>query len=191
MNLEQYKKAKHKNNEHWFVEEVNSVANQQRLLNIESKKDYLMGYHKVQNLPSFMYNGELVTPRKIVLNTAKTLLQFHIQFLLKNDVQLTGNEKMIDELNTINKLGKYNSKNQKILSNLLKFGSCAEYVYLNKKGYIDSKIIPADEGTPIYNHHNEMIAFVQSFVFDGISYYTIYEEDIVKEYTNEGGKITL
>ncbi|MTD30115.1 phage portal protein [Planomicrobium sp. YIM 101495] len=191
MNLEEYIKVKHRNNEHWFIEEVNSVANQQRLLNVEAKKDYLMGYHNVQNLPSFMYNGELVTPRKIVLQTAKTLLQFHTQFLLKNDIVLTGNEKMIDELNKVNKLGKYNAKNLKILSNLLKFGSCAEYVYYNKKGYIDSKIIPSDEGTPIYNHQNEMIAFVQSFVFDGISYYTLYEEDVVKEYTNEGGKVNL
>ncbi|QHJ71619.1 phage portal protein [Planococcus halotolerans] len=191
MNLEQYVKAKHRNNEHWFVEEVNTVANQQRLMNVEAKKDYLMGNHKIQNLPSFMYNGERITPRKIVLNTAKTLLQFHIQFLLKNDVVLTGNEKMIDELNKVNKLGKYNAKNLKILSNLLKFGSCAEYVFVNKKGYIDSKIIPADEGTPIYNHHNEMIAFVQSYVFDGISYYTLYEDDVVKEYNNEGGSMKL
>ncbi|MGI2326429.1 phage portal protein [Planococcus sp. YIM B11945] len=191
MNLEQYKKVKYKNDEHWFVEEVNTVQNQQRLLNIEVKKDYLMGNHKIQNLPSFMYNGEVITPRKIVLQTAKTLLNFHTQFLLKNDVQLTGNEKMIDELAKVNKLGKYNAKNLKILSNLLKFGSCAEYVYVNKKGYIDSKIIPSDEGTPVYNHHNEMISFVQSYVFDGISYYTVYEEDVVKEYTNEGGKVKL
>jgi len=191
MNLEQYVKVKHKNDEYWFIEEINTVQNQQRLMNVETKKDYLMGDHKIKNLPSFMYNGEVVTPRKIVLQTAKTLLQFHTQFLLKNDVQLTGNEKMIDELSKVNKLGKYNAKNLKILSNLLKFGSCAEYVYVNKKGYIDSKIIPADEGTPIYNHHNDMIAFVQSYVFDGISYYTVYEEDVVKEFDNEGGKIRL
>ncbi|MDJ0331720.1 phage portal protein [Planococcus sp. S3-L1] len=191
MNLEEYKKVKYKNDEHWFVEEVNTVQNQQRLMNVEEKKDYLMGHHNIKKLPSFMYNGELITPRKIVLSTAKTLLQFHTQFLLKNDVQLTGNEKMVDELGKVNKLGKYNAKNLKILSNLLKFGSCAEYVYVNKKGYIDSKILAADEITPVYNHHNELISFVQSYVHDAISYYTVYEEDVVKEYTNEGGKIHL
>lgn len=99
MNLEQYVKVKHDNNAHWFIEEINTVANQQRLMNVESKKDYLMGNHKIKDLPSFMYNGKLVTPRKIVLQTAKTLLQFHAQFLLKNDVQLTGKEKMIEECN--------------------------------------------------------------------------------------------
>ncbi|MFP3356748.1 phage portal protein [Planococcus sp. SIMBA_143] len=191
MNLEQYVKVKHDNNAHWFIEEINTVANQQRLMNVESKKDYLMGNHKIKDLPSFMYNGKLVTPRKIVLQTAKTLLQFHAQFLLKNDVQLTGKEKMIEELNKVNKLGKYNAKNLKILSNLLKFGSCVEYVYVDKKGYINSKVIPADEGTPIYNHHNDLIAFVQSYVFDGISYYTLYEEDVVKEFNNEGGEMKL
>ena len=191
MNLEQYVKAKHGNDPHWFVEEISTVANQQRLMNVETKKDYLMGEHKIKDLPSYMYNGKSITPRKIVLQQARMILNFHTQFLLKNDVQLTGNEKMIDELGKVNKLGKYNAKNLKILSNLLKFGSCAEYIYVNKKGYIDSKIIPADEGTPVFNHFNEMIAFVQSYVFDGISYYVLYEDDVVKEFNNEGGEMKL
>lgn len=191
MDLQQYVKVKYKNKQDWFIEELGSISNIQRLQDIENKKDYLMGHHKINDMPNFMYNGEMVTPRKIVLQTAKTLLQFQAQFLLKNPVTLTGKESMVDEFTKVNKLGKYNSKNLKILSSILKFGSVSEYVYVNKKGYIDSKIIPADEGTPVFNQHNEMIAFIQSYVFDGISYYTVYEEDVVKEYDNEGGNLRL
>ncbi|WP_420826596.1 phage portal protein [Sporosarcina limicola] len=191
LNLEQYIKVKYNNKHDWFLEEVGSVANQQRMADVEKKKDYLMGYHNILNLPSFMYNGESITPRKIVLNTAKTLLQFQAQFLLKNPVVLTGSEVMIDQFNKVNKLGKFNGKNMRILNELLKFGSCSEYIFINKNGYIDSKIIPSDEGTPVWNHHNEMIAFVQSYVFDGISYYTVYTDDTVQEYTNEDGSIRL
>mgnify|MGYP002510626031 CR=1 FL=1 len=150
-----------------------------------------MGYHKISETPNFMYNGEMVTPQKVTLQTAKTLLQFQAHFLLKNPVTLTGKERIVDEFSKVNKLANYNSKNLKILSELLKFGSVSEYVFVNKKGYIDSKIIPADEGTPVYNQHNEMIAFIQSYVFDGIGYYTVFEEDVVKEYKHEGEAVHL
>lgn len=191
MNLQQYIKVKYDNGETWFVEEVGSINNQARFQDVQDKKNYLEGSHKILQRSNFQYNGQLVEPRKIVLNMAKTILAFQTQFLLKKPVSITGKEKMVEEFQVVNKLGKFNQKNIEILSRLLKYGNVYEYVYLDKKGYITSKVINSDEGTPVYNHHNEMIGFVEHYVFDAISYYVVYHEDKVQEWNNEGGQLKL
>ena len=191
MNLEQYVKVKYKNKIGWFMEEATSFHNTSRVLDVQNKKDYLEGHHNILNRPSYQYNGQLVEPRKIVLNMAKTILSFQTQFLLKNPVQITGKEKMVEEFQVVNKLGKFNEKNIAILDKLLKFGNVYEYIYLDKKGYITSKIINSDNGFPIYNQHNEMIGFIEMYVFDGISYYVVYDDEKVQEWTNEGGSLQM
>jgi SPP1 family phage portal protein len=191
LNLEQYVKVKYKNKIGWFVEESTSFQNASRVLDVQNKKDYLEGHHNILNRPNYQYNGQLVEPRKIVLNMAKTILSFQTQFLLKNPVQITGKEKMVEEFQVVNKLGKFNEKNISILDKLLKFGNVYEYVYMDKKGYITSKIINSDEGFPIYNQHNEMIGFIETYVFDGISFYVVYDEEKVQEWTNEGGSLQM
>lgn len=191
MNLEQYIKVKYKNKTGWFVDEATSFHNTSRVLDVQNKKDYLEGHHNILKRPSYQYNGQLVEPRKIVLNMAKTILSFQTQFLLKNPIQITGKEKMVEEFQVVNKLGKFNEKNIAILDKLLKFGNVYEYIYLDKKGYITSKIINSDEGFPIYNQHNEMIGFIEQYVFDSISYYVIYDDEKVQEWTNEGGSLQM
>jgi SPP1 family phage portal protein len=191
MNLEQYIKVKYDNGATWFVEEAGSVHNQARFQDVQDKKNYLEGNHKILQRDNFHYNGQLVEPRKIVLNMAKTILAFQTQFLLKKPVSITGKEQMVEEFQVVNKLGKFNEKNIEILSRLLKYGNVYEYIYLDKKGYITSKVINSDEGTPVYNHHNEMIGFIESYVFDGISYYVVYHDDKVQEWNNVGGELKL
>ncbi|MFJ8063300.1 phage portal protein [Psychrobacillus sp. NPDC096426] len=191
MNLQQYIKVKYKNKTGWFMDEVASYHNTSRVLNVQNKKDYLEGHHNILNRPNYQYNGQLVEPRKIVLNMAKTILAFQTQFLLKNPVQITGKEKMVEEFQVVNKLGKFNEKNIAILDRLLKYGNVYEYVYMDKKGYITSKVINSDEGFPVYNQHNEMIGFIESYVFDGISYYVVYDDEKVQEWTNEGGSLQM
>ncbi|MFB5088624.1 phage portal protein [Psychrobacillus sp. PGGUH221] len=191
MNLEKYIKVKYKNKTGWFVEEATSFHNTSRVLDVQNKKDYLEGHHNILNRPAYQYNGQLVEPRKIVLNMAKTILSFQTQFLLKNPVQITGKEKMVEEFQVVNKLGKFNEKNIAILDKLLKFGNVYEYIYIDKKGYITSKIINSDEGFPVYNQHNEMIGFIEHYVFDGISYYVVYDDEKVQEWTNEGGSLQM
>ncbi|WP_342598795.1 phage portal protein [Psychrobacillus sp. FSL H8-0483] len=191
MNLKQYVKVKYKNIGTWFVEEVEAFHNTSRVLDIQNKRDYLEGHHNILNRPNYQYNGQLVEPRKIVLNMAKTILSFQTQFLLKNPVQITGKEKMVEEFQVVNKLGKFNEKNIALLDKLLKFGNVYEYIYIDKKGYITSKIINRDEGFPVYNQHNEMIGFIEQYVFDGISYYVVYDDEKVQEWNNEDGSLIM
>ena len=191
MNLQQYIKVKYKNGATWFIEEVANVSNQQRITKVLSNKDYLDGSHKILHRNSFKYNGQVIEPRKIVLQYAKTLLNFQVAYLLKNNIQITGNEKVVDEFSKVSKLGKFTFNNQKILEKMLKFGQCAEYIYVDMKGSIKSKVLDPSEYTPVYNQHNELIAVVEHFIHDAITYYVLYTEDTVEEWNNEGGGMKL
>ncbi|WP_240371485.1 phage portal protein [Anoxybacteroides rupiense] len=190
MNLEQYIKEYHEGRSDWFIEEVRSVSNQQRVMNVMNLKDYLDGKHKILQKQPYMYNGKEFHPRKIVLQYAKTILNFEKAYLLMSPVTITGNERIVKEYQKVNKQGKYDRLNYKILDKMLKYGQVYEYVYLDKKT-IKSKLINASEGYPVYNHDNEMIAFIQAYMIDGIDYYVVYTEDTVETYNNKGGQLRL
>lgn len=174
----------------WFVQFVHEYTNQQRIQDIMAKKEYLNGKHKILQRRSYKYNGREFNPRKIVLQYAKTLLNFQSAYLLQNPITLTGDENVVKVYQKVNKKGKYDRLNLKVLDKLLKFGQVAEYVYL-KDGVIQSKVIDPSEGYPVYNYKNELIAFIEAFIHDGIEYYTIYTDNNVEEYNNESGELQL
>lgn len=188
--LQEYIKEKYDNASDWFVEEVHSIENQQRIQDIISKKEYLNGKHKILQREPYKYNGKVFYPRKIVMQYAKTLLNFQKSYLLTNPVTLTGNEEVVKTLNEVIRKGKYNRNNICILDKILKYGNVAEYVYV-ENGIIKSKIIDPSQSYPVYDHENNLIAFIQAYMFDGIHYYTVYEHDVVTEYNNAGGTINM
>jgi hypothetical protein len=188
--LEQYIKEKYGSSNDWFVHYVNEIHNQMRINDVLAKKEYLNGNHKILKRQSYKYNGKEFNPRKIVLQYAKTLLNFQKAYLLQNPITLTGNEKVVKEYQKVNRTGKYDRVNLKVLDKVLKYGQVAEYVYLDN-GIIKSKLIDPSEGFPVYDEHNQLIGFIQAFVNDGISYYTVYEDDVVSEYNNAGGQLKL
>lgn len=187
--LDQYVKEKY-DDPYWFVEFVQEIPNQQRVQDVISKKEYLNGSHAILNRPSYKYNGKDFTPRKIVLQYAKTLLNFQKAYLLQNATTLTGNEDVVKEFVRVNRKGKYDRINIRLLDRVLKYGSCAEYIYLDK-GVIKSKLIDASEGFPLYDHENNLIAFVEAYVSDAISYYTVFTETTVTKYNNHGGSMRM
>jgi Phage portal protein, SPP1 Gp6-like len=190
MSLERYIQEKYDGEKYWFVEEVQSIANQQRVQDVIGKKEYLNGSHKILQRASYKYNGKEFTPRKIVLQYAKTLLNFQKAYLLQNSLTLTGKDNVVKEYQKVNRKGKYNRVNLKILDKVLKYGQCAEYLYMDK-GMIKSKLIDPSEGYPIYDHENNLIAFVEAYMSDGIEYYVVYKEDVVESYNNKGGEMRL
>lgn len=188
--LQEYIKSKYDNASDWFIEEVKSISNQQRVLDVMSKKEYLNGSHKIKQRTSYKYNGKEFTPRRIVLQYAKTLLSFQQNYLLGNPITFTGNEKVVSEYLKVNKKGKYDRLNQKILDKVLKYGQVAEYVYIDN-GVIKSKLIDSSEGYPVYDHENHLIAFIEAYANDGIEYYTVFTDKYVDKYDNEGGTLRL
>jgi len=190
MDLQQYIKEKYDGQSDWFVTFVHEVYNQQRVMDVMAKKEYLNGNHKILQREPYKYNGKEFHPRKIVMSYAKTLLNFQRAYLLQNPITLTGNDRIVKQFQKVNKQGKYNKTNQKILDKVLKYGQVAEYVYMDN-GVIKSKVIDSSEGYPLYDHNNQLIAYVQAFMSDGIDYYTVYEKDYVSEYDNNGGELRL
>ncbi|RTZ53599.1 phage portal protein [Bacillus sp. SAJ1] len=154
------------------------------------KKNYLNGEHKIKQTPSYKYNGKEFNPRRIVLQYAKTLLSFQQNYLLGNPITFTGNEDVVKEYLRVNKQGKYNRLNQKILDKVLKYGQVAEYVYLDGK-VIKSKLIDPSEGYPVYDNENNLIAFIEAYNFDSISYYNVFTDKYVHKYSNDGGTLRL
>ena len=190
MNLEQYIKEYHEGRSNWFIEEVQSVTNQQRVMNVMNLKDYLNGQHRILQKPNEKFAGKEYVPRKIVLNHALTLLNFQTSFLLQNPVTITGKERIVKEYQKVNKQGRYDRLNYKILHKMLSYGQVYEYVYLDKNT-IKSKLIDASEGYPVWNDDNEMIAFIQAYTVNGVDYYVVYSKDVVETYNNKGGQLRL
>lgn len=190
MNLDEYIKVKYKNKNDWFVELVSEPTQQMRVQDIHDKKEYLNGTHAILNSPAYKYNGKTYNPRKIVVSYAKTLLNFQKSFLLSKPVTYTGKEEVVKAINSINRKGKVDRINIKILHNLLTYGEAYEYIYI-EDNKIKSKIIDTEEGYPLYDHNNELIGFVQHYINDAISYYIVYHHDTVTEYNNEGGTLHL
>ncbi|MED4415872.1 phage portal protein [Schinkia azotoformans] len=190
MNIEQYIKEYHDGRSDWFIEEVSTVANQSRVLKVMNLKDYLSGQHAITQRPNEYYNGKEFVPRRIVLQYAKTLLNFQTAYLMQNPVTLTGNETVVKEYQRVNKKGKYDRFNMSVLDKVNKYGMVAEYVYLDK-GVIKSKLIDSSESYPIYDNENNLIAFIEAYVTDGISYYVVYTDDVVYKYDNLGGDLRL
>lgn len=190
MNLEQYIKEYHEGRSDWFIEEVQSVSNQQRVMNVLNLKEYLNGKHKILQKLNEKFGGKEYVPRKIVLNHALTLLNFQTSFLLQNPITITGKERIVKEYQKVNRQGKYDRLNYRILDKMLKYGQVYEYVYLDKNT-IKSKLIDASEGYPVWNDDNEMIAFIQAYTVNGVDYYVVYSEDTVETYNNKGGQLRM
>lgn len=189
--LNRYVNEKYEGRLDWFIEEVNSVDNQQRVSRVIDLKQYLSGHHKILHKPSYKFNGRDYIPKKIVLQLAKTMMNFGVSYLLSHPITLTGEKSVTDAYKQVYKRGKYNRVDFDILDKVSKYGYCAEYVYLNPNKDIVSKLFSPEDSFPIYDDRNNYIAFVESYCMDGVDYFTVYLPNEVNEYNNQGGDLRL
>ncbi|WP_342477783.1 phage portal protein [Paenibacillus sp. FSL H7-0350] len=182
----------YENENQWFVEEVNRVSNQQRINDVLNTKEYLSGKHKILKKPSYNYNGQVYEPRKIILQMAKTILNFSVGYVMANPITLTGDKSVTDAFKRVYKRGKYNQLDYDILDKMSKYGYVAEYVYIdNQQQQIKSKLLDPADSYPVFDHHNEYTAFVEHYCVGNVSYYNVYYPDRVEEYTDEGGNLRM
>lgn len=190
MSLAEYIADKHNNKQTWFVDECSSFTAQSRVMDILNKKEYLSGNHKILQRSNEQFNGKEFVSRKIVLNYAKTMINFQSMYLLKNNVTLSGSEAVVKEYKRIYKKGKFHRQNENICDSVIKYGNCYEYLYFDN-GVIKSKIIKPEDGYPIFSDENEYIAFIEHYTVDSVSYYYIYTHEAVEKWTDRGGEIKL
>ena len=72
---------------------------------------------------------------------------------------------------------------------MLKYGEVYEYLYLDDDRDIKSHLIKACDSYPIYNENGDYIAFIEHYISSGISFYRIYQDGIVEEYSDKGGDL--
>lgn len=171
----------------WFVEYVDEVNNQMRIMNILDIKEYISGKHLINTRPSEMFNGKEFVPRRIVLQYAKRLLEFGTAYLIGNKVTLTGNEKVVEAIKTVYKNG-YDKLDFDLVHSVNRYGNAYEYVYV-KDGKITSKLIDVADSFPVITADNDYVAFVEAYTINNVTFYNVYYDDRVEKYSNSGGTL--
>ncbi len=191
MTIDNYIATVYKNNPFWFVEEVNKTINIHRVSKVFALKDYLRGNHRVLNREDMKFKDKEFRVKKLILQNAKTILNFHSTYLLGSPVSLVGSENIIKEMQDVYRFGGYNDTDFKLLDKMIKYGDSFEYIY--KEGNrIKSKVIASEDSCPVFSDSGEYIAFIEHWTnIDNISYWNVYYIDRVEEYTNDGGDIHL
>lgn len=185
--LEEYIKNVYNDNSTWFVDEVKKGEHLHRISKVFENKNYLNGQHKILQREDGKYKGEEYITKKLVLNQAKTILNFHSTYLLGKPLSLGGSEEKVKVYQNIYRRSNYNNIDFKILDYVNKYGDSYEYVYVDDN-VIKSKIIKSEDGYPVYNDNMDYIGFIEHYTVNNIDYYTIYSFDTVEEWTNEGGE---
>ncbi|MEK4752298.1 phage portal protein [Priestia sp. FSL R5-0597] len=186
MNIQEYIKIVHNGNQLWFVDEVSHYTNQKRVLDVIEKKKYLDGKHAISNRVVENYNGKPYEQRKVVLQYAKQIVNLETTYLLKKPLTITGDESIVADIKKVYKKGKYDKFDFDVLNSLVKYGNAYEYVYVNEKGNICSKLIPSECAYPIYDDEIKMIAFVEYYTSLDADWYIVYYEDSVIKYSTVG-----
>lgn len=191
MNLQEYIQLYYSYNKNlWFVDEVEKTIHQDRIMNIINIKEYLDGKHAILGRLDEVYNGKTFETTKIVMQYAKPIIAFQKSFLLKNPVTLVCNDNnTLAEINKVYKSGKLNLTDKKILDKLIKYGMIAEYLYIDSDEKIKSKIIQPEDSYPVFTDTGDYVAFIEHYTIasSGISYFTVYYDDVVEEWDNAGG----
>lgn len=169
----------------------------QRIANVVTIREYLLRVHKVLNRKDFKFKEETYSTAKIVLNTLKSIINFHTSYVVGNPVCITGESKVVKDFNLTYKKGLYTKVDYDIASDLYKFGNAFEYIY-KKDGIIKSKVIDNSDSYPIYDDNFNYVAFlehwddVESGSSNDILYYPkrveVYKDNaMVDSYTNISG----
>lgn len=189
MDLQEYIDKKYGGDSNWFAQEVMQGYNLDRISRVVSNKEYLHGVHRILQKKDMAYKGKQYITKKLIINQAKTILNFHSTYLLGKPLSLTGSENKVSEYQSIYRKGNYNQVDYNIIDNIGKYGDAYEYVYLDGNKNIVSKIIDSADGYPVYTETNDYVAFIENWTVNGVDYYNIYYPDKVDSYTNEGGMI--
>lgn len=187
MTLLEYIKNYYDNSPYWFKDECLRPYHIDRIQNIIAIKQYLNGKHKIMSRPDEQYNGRTFKTRKIILQYAKTILNFETAFLLKNPITLISNDAdTLKVYKDIYSKSRYNILDYKILDKLVKYGQCYEYLYIDGNN-IKSKIIDAADAYPVYDDMGNYIAFIEHYTIEGISYWNVFDDNTVTSWTDLGG----
>lgn len=172
----------------WFKEEVEQPEHIFRQANVTQITRHLHRQHKVLERLSktFVFKNGTFTPAAIVLQGVKSIITFHVAYLVGNPVSLTGTQDIVSKYNKVYQKGLYQKVDWDILKDLMAYGDAFEYVYYDRNSdTIKSKVLRNQDSYPIYNDYGEYSYFVEKWKGrNGNIHYTIYFPDHIDTYIN-------
>lgn len=171
---------------YWFESEIKKNKYTDRISRINTIDEYLRREHKVLSRPNFEFKGKTFETAKIILQTLKSIIKFHVSYICGNPVSLTGDKEFVSYLNQIYKKGNYTKVDLAVTKDLITYGDAFEYIYLDENDNIRSKIIRNKDSYPIYDNNGVYTNFVEFWKDEDIraDHYVVYYPDKVEIYEN-------
>lgn len=188
--LEQYIQQEYNGRSDWFISETKRVHHQLRINKILDYKEYLSGLHKISRSSNVYYNGQLYETPKIMLQYAKTILDFQANYLLSKPITLVGSQDVVDAIAKVYKRGNYNQIDYNLLDSVIKYGVGIEYVTY-QDGIITSKVLDPADCYAIFDNYMGLIGLIEHWVIEGNVYYRVYNQDAVASYQAIEGELRL
>ncbi len=166
----------------WFKEIPDKTEHKIRISNVIEIKQYLLRIHKVLQRKDFKFKEETFTVAKIVLNTLKSIINFHCAYVVGNPISINGNKEMVKVLNSVYKKGCYNKVDYEIVTDLYKYGNAFEYCYIDNSNVLRSKVIANEDSFPVYDENYNYVAFLEHWEDANTIHDIVYYPDKVETY---------
>lgn len=171
-------------NDMWFESEIKKTRYKDRIARVTNIDEYLAREHKVLQRPDFEFKEKTYETAKIILQTLRSIVKFHSSYICGNEISITGDKELVSYLNQIYKKGNYAKIDLQIARDLITYADAFEYVYLDEKDNINSKVIRNKDSYPVYNGEGQYTNFVEYYkdVDTKKDHYVVYYPDKVEIY---------
>ena len=171
-------------NDYWFESEIKKIRYTDRINRVEDIDSYLRREHDILSRPNFEFKEKTFETAKIILQTLRSIIRFHVGYICSNPVSLTGDKELVSYLNKVYKKGNYNKIDMEVAKDIITYGDAFEYVYLDEKDNIKSKIIKNKDSYPIYDGNGVYTNFVESWkdLDTNKTHYIVYYPEKVEIY---------
>lgn len=173
-------------NDMWFETEIKKARYTDRINRVNNIDEYLRREHKVLSRPDFEFKEKTYETAKIILQTLKSIVKFHSSYICGNPISITGDKEFVSCLNMIYKKGGYHKTDLELARNLITYADAFEYVYLDEKDNIRSKVIRNKDSYPLYDGNGNYTHFVEYWKDEDTrqDHYAVYYPEKVETYEN-------
>ena len=105
-----------KNSKYWFEEEVEKPKYKTRIETVDDINDYLLREHKVSLREDFEFKGKTFETAKIILQSLRSIIKFHVGYICSNPISLTGDSQVVSDMTNIYKKGNFHKRDMDVYS---------------------------------------------------------------------------
>lgn len=181
----EYKIMQNRSDLTWYQDEIRKTEHMQRINMVSDIDSYFLREHKVLQRPNFNFKDKEFQTAKIILQTVRTIVNFHSSYTLGNPISFTGDKELVELIERVYRKGQFTKQDYEIITQLLKYGNAWEYIYL-QDNKIKSKVFINNECYPCYDDKGNYYAFIEYWrdKDSGAEYHTIYYPDKVETYVD-------